>query len=168
MRKTTQIISLLFVTVALSSCGFYEQKQRKELYLQVTATNDSLDKMTKGWHTLLDRAVRSKNFSGLHAARIELGQYLSRRRSVIANLELPPDAETLRGSEDMYLSTQVAMVTDIYPQFEMFNELTPDSSIQNRRRLVFHDLETEVSWNLTIKKLLDAFVVKHRIKITKK
>jgi hypothetical protein len=77
---------------------------------------------------------------------------------------LPADAETLRGSEDVYLSTQVAVVTDLYPRFESLNDLTPDSTIQNRLRLVANDVETEVSWYLTIKKTMYAFTMKNSLK----
>ncbi len=167
MRKTNKITGLLYVIMLFSSCGYYAHKQKQVLVEQIRNTNDSLDKMTKEWHNLLDKAVKVKNFSALNAQRIQIGQFLSRRRSVIANLELPADAETLRGSEDVYLSAQVGMVTDFYPQFELFNDLTPDSTIQYHLRLVSKDVETEVSWYLTIKKSLDVFVIKNGIKNTK-
>ena len=79
-------------------------------------------------------------------------------------MELPPDAETLRGSENVFLSTQSNMATDVYPKFEAYNDLTPDSTVQNQWRQVSNDLQTEVSWNLTIKKSLDAFALKNNIK----
>ncbi len=120
--------------------------------------------MTKDWHILLDKAVKTKSFGGLTQNRIKLGQYISRHRALIANLEVPPDAETLRESEGVFLSAQANMVADVYPQFELFADLTPEETIQKSLKAVSRDMETEIAWNLTIKKSLDAFAIKHRIK----
>lgn len=148
----------------LSSCGVYATRQKQVLYDQIVVTNDTLDKLTRQWHTLLEKAVHTKNFSALSANRIQIGQYLSRRRSAIANLELPADAETLRGSEEVFLTSQAAMVSDVYPKFEVYNELTPDSTIQNQLRSISNDMQTEVAWKLTIQKSLDAFAQKNKFK----
>jgi hypothetical protein len=154
----------VLMVVFLSSCGFYGRKQKQELYDQIVATNDSLHRMTKEWHSILEKAVMMKNFSPLRPQRVQLAQFLSRRRSSIANLDLPPEAETLRGSEQVFLTSQSAMVSDVYPGFELYTDLTPDSTIQNHLRLVEKDMDTELAWNLTIQKSLDAFTQKNRIK----
>jgi hypothetical protein len=163
MQKTFYICCLLSV-LFLSSCGFYEHRQRQVLCTQIKTTNDSLDRLTRNWHDALEKAMKTRNFSGLMPLRIQLAQFLSRRRSVIADLELPADAEALRGSEGMFLSSQVAVVTDVYPRFEQFNDLTPDSALFNRVQLVAGDVQTELSWKLTIKRALDAFAAKNGIK----
>lgn len=162
------LICCLLATVSLGSCGFYEHKERIELYKQIVATNDSLDKMTREWHMLLNSAVRTGDYSALHSSRVKLGQFISRRRSVIASLEVPSDAATLRESEGVFLSTQAAMISDVYPQFEAYTALTPDETVQKSLKLVSKDLETEMAWNLTIKKSLDAFVKKQKLKMPKK
>lgn len=159
-----KLVFCVFAITFFSSCGYYEHKQRQMLLSQIKVTNDSLDKMTKDWHLLLDRAVKTKSFSDLNACRISLGQFISRKRSTIADMELPADAEPLRGSEGVFLSTQSGMVSDVYPKFEAYNDSTPDSTIQNQWRQVSNDLQTEVSWNLTMKKALDAFALKNNIK----
>ncbi len=82
-------------------------------------------------------------------------------------MEVPADAETLRQSEGVFLTAQTNMVTDIYPLFEPYSEMTPDATIQKTLKLVAKDLETEVAWNLTIKKSLEAFAIKNKIKGSK-
>ncbi len=162
------IPGLILTSVIFSSCGFYEHRERQMLFNEITATNDSLDKLVRGWHQALEKAVFTKNFSTLGSERIKIGQFFSRRRSLIANLELPPDAHTLRESEDVFLTAQSVMVTDVYPRFEPFNDLTPRDTIQARRKLVAADQDTELAWKLTIKKSLDAFAIKNNLKSSKK
>jgi len=159
------LICCIFAATFFSSCGYYEHRERQQLYAQIKLTNDTLDRLTREWHSLLDIALRTKNFSVLNTGRIELGQFLSRRRSAIADMELPADAEPLRGSEGVFLSTQADMVADVYPKFELFNDLTPDSTIHNQLAEVSKDMGTELSWNLTIKKSLSTFASRNNLKI---
>ena len=161
------LFSCLVVSLFFSSCGFYAQRQKQLLYTQISATNDTLDRMTREWHQLLDKAVRSKNFSTLHDNRVKIGQFISRSRSAIANAELPPDAEVLRESEGVFLSNQAVVVSDVYPQFESFNELTPDEKIQKTLIAVAGDQDNELAWKLTIRKSLDAFAIKNGIRSSK-
>ena len=80
---------------------------------------------------------------------------------------MPKDAETLRESEGVFLTHQATMVSDVYPQFEFYADLTPDEAIQRSLRAVSRDMETETAWNLTIRKSLDAFAIKHKIRSSK-
>ncbi len=165
--QRTALAGFLLMSVLLTSCGFYDHRARILLCKEIAATNDSLYTMTRAWHMLLDKAVLTKNFALLHENRIRLGQYISRKRSDIANLELPADAETLRQSEDVFLSNQTTVISEIYPQFEAYNSLTPAEDIQRSLRAVAGDEDNVLAWKLTIKKSLDAFIKKHGLKIPK-
>jgi hypothetical protein len=145
----------------------FDRKARVDLCREISATNDSLYTLTREWHMQLDKAARVRNFSILRENRIKLGQFISRRRSAVANLELPADAETLRQSEDVFLSNQSAVIADVYPRFEAYNDLTPDSTIQRMLMTVKGDEDNVLAWKLTIKKSMEAFIKKHGLKIPK-
>ena len=158
------LICCLFTTTMLTSCGYYSYRERVALYHEITATNDTLNQMTREWHVLLNQAVKTKNFSPLNAYRISLGRYISRHRAKIADMELPSDAETLRESEGVFLSKRADVVTNIYPRFEAYNELTPDATVQRSLKQVANDLDNEYAWYLTIKKSADAFAKRNNLK----
>jgi hypothetical protein len=162
MQKTS-LIGLVLMVVLFSSCGYYERKENIALYNQIKSTNDSLDKMTREWHHMLDKAVIDRNFDSLHPLRLKMGEFLNRKRGVIANLEVPASAENLKGSEQVFLSAQANAVAEIYPAFEQFNELTPDATVKNQLKVLAGDLETETAWVITLKKSLEAFATKNNI-----
>lgn len=164
--KRHSVIVFLFISVVFSSCVF-DRKARVDLCREITSTNDSLYTLTREWHIQLDKAARVRNFAILRESRIKLGQFISRRRSAVANLELPADAETLRQSEDVFLSGQSDVISNIYPQFEAYNDLTPDSSIQRALATIKGDEDNVLAWKLTIKKSMEAFIQKHGLKIPK-
>jgi len=62
MRSLLWVCGLLAVNF-LTSCGFYDHRERILLHKEITATNDTLDKLTKEWHIQLDKAIKTKDFS---------------------------------------------------------------------------------------------------------
>lgn len=161
------LAAIIFTSFFVSSCGFYDHRARILLCKEVGATNDSLYSMTRNWHMLLDRALITKNFGLLHDYRIKLGQFISNRRSLIANMELPADAETLRQSEDVFLSAQSDVISNIYPEFEAYADLTPDETLQRSLAKVKGDEDNVLAWKLTIRKSMEVFIQKHGLKIPK-
>lgn len=164
MQKAS-LIFLLFLTTAFSSCSYYEHMAQLQFYTQLSGTNDSLDKMTVEWHQLLTRAVAAKNFSGLAPCRIKIGEFMSRNRAKVANIELPPTAENIRDSEEAFLAARAIIVSEIYPTFEPFNDITPNEDIDGQLRLVADDQEKETLAMEAIKKSLQAFAQRNHLKI---
>jgi len=134
-------------------------------YDELTGTNDSLDKMTDDWHQTLDKAALSKNFSALAPLRTKMGLFISRNRAKIANIEVPKNTEGLRDSEEVFLSNQATIISEAYPTFEPYNDITPNEEIQNQLKLVASDEETETAASAAIRKSLQAFAKKNELKV---
>jgi len=160
----TLLLILIVVMNLFSSCGFYDQKAKQVFYELVSGTNDSLDRMTTDWHRILDRSKITKNFAALAPFRNKMGLFISRNRAKIADIEVPQSLAGLRDSEEVFLSTQANIISDAYPAFEPFNDITPEDDIQNQMKLVANDLETETSFSEAIRKSLRAYAQSNRLK----
>ena len=163
----TFLAYLVFCTVFFSSCNFIPAKKKLLVYTQITATNDTLDLLTREWHQLLYLSTKDKNFSRLKPIKMEMARFLSRNRSVIANLEISPDSQNLIDSEGVFLSTQATMVSEIYTPFESYNEMTPNQEINRQLILVANDLNNEVAGKAAINRSLQAYLRKNKLKAGK-
>lgn len=162
MRNSLLLLCIISLTAA--SCGFKQRLVSQEFYSKVVVINDSLDKLTTQWHSLRDQASISKNYSALAPARIELGSFISRARSTVANIVVTPEIEKMKNDEDMLLLNQSGMVTDVYPNFEQFNEYTPKEVMDKSIALITNDLIDERAKVAAIRKQLDAFAKKYDLK----
>ncbi len=160
--------SVLFFCLALTmlsaSCSFQKKLQSQDFYSKLIVINDSLDKLTTEWHSLRDQASISKNYAALAPSRIALGAYISRSRSTVANIVTTPEIEQIKNEEDALLLNQSSMVAEVYPNFEQFNEYTPKDIMDKNIGLVSNDLMNEKSKVATIKKMLDVFAAKNKLK----
>jgi hypothetical protein len=159
---------LLLLTILFSSCGLYERKQQILLCKDIIATHDTLDKMTDVWHQLMDRGFRAHNFTGLRMYRIKMGEFVSRRRIVNGDLELPASALSLRDSEEVFLANRADIIANAYPPFEEFTDLTPPGTIQNQLRSMADDQSKEIVASNVIRTTTQAFIKKHDLRISAK
>jgi hypothetical protein len=162
------MVCLVVSAFFLASCNYVPAKKKLLVYTQISGTNDTLDKMTREWYKQLNQSVRDRNFSRLSQYRISAGQYLSRRRSVIANLLRDDHAQNLIDSEEVFLSARAAVINDMYSSFEAYNEMTPPDVINNQLRLIASDLGNEVSGNVAIKRSLQAYARKDALNLKTK
>ncbi len=159
------LISSFFAITLLSSCSYYDHKTKQEFYNELAGTNDSLDRMTFDWFQGLNRAIASRNFSGLAPLRTKMGLFVSKHRAKIADIEVPPNSDGLRDSEEVFLSNQSTIITDAYPAFEPFNDITPIEDIQNQLRAVVNDQEVEAAASAALRKKLQEFARKNSLKM---
>jgi len=155
--------SLFFLVIFLSSCEFYTTKEKLTTYNRISGINDSLDNMTKEWHLLLDKAVSGKNYSALRPYRLGIGDFLNRDREVVAYLKTNTNSQNLIDSEEVFLDNQASVVSDLYSNFEIYNDMTPDETIQGQLKLVVGDLATEAAGSAAIKRSLHAFAVRNNL-----
>ena len=163
MHKSGWIFCLISI-VLMSSCGFQEKHEALEFYNKLISINDSLDKMTTEWHAIRDQASVSKNYSALNPYRISLGSFIARNRSIVANIPATADMEKIKNDEDALLSTQSALVSDVYPNFEQFNEYTPQEVMAKNITLLGDDLLNVKSKVASLKKSLLVYSDKHKLK----
>jgi len=161
----TSLLFLLLLGMLFSSCSYYDHKTKQSFYDLLSGTNDSLDKMTADWHQLLEKATVTKSFSGLAPLRTKMGLFMTRNRAKIADIEVPLNSDALRDSEEVFLSTQANVISEAYPPFEPFNDITPNEDIQNQMKLVVSDLESETAASAAIRKSLLAFAQRNALKI---
>jgi len=162
MQKSILLICILF-TMLISSCGL-NSHTAKEFCDKVSGVNDTLDKMTTDWHDLLDKAEVTKNYPDLLPARIALGSYISRSRSMIANTPRTKETEKILTMEDALLETQSGMVAEVYPKFEQYSEFTPKEQIARSKALLGSDLMNEKEKVAEIKRALDIIATKNDVK----
>ena len=168
MQKMLRLLlPCLVITMFLSSCGFYERRQKIKLCTEILATNDTLDKMTKTWHGLLQRGIQVKSLAGLRIYRTEMGAFVSRRRSINADLDLVPSATPLRDSEEAFLSARADIIANVYAPFEEFTDYSPPMALRNQLRLVLNDLYAEQSATGAIKRSVDAMIARNGLRLKK-
>lgn len=158
---------LLFTLASMlltASCGFQKKLQLQDTYTKITVVNDSLDKLTSQWHSLRDQASISKNYSALAPARIALGSFISRGRASVANIVITPENEAIMNEEDQLLLNQSTLVSEVYPNFEQFNEYTPKETMDKNTSLIVNDLMNVKTKVAAIKKMLEKFAAKNDIK----
>jgi len=161
------LVLLVFSVFFYSSCDYIPVKKRLLVYTQITATNDTLDKLTREWHQLLYMSTRDKNFTRLQPSRIKIGQFLSRNRAIIANMQVRQDSQNLIDSEEVYLSNQATVVSDVYTPFEEYNEMTPNDNINGQLKLVANDLNNVVSGKNAISQSLQAYLTRNKMQVKK-
>jgi hypothetical protein len=159
------LICLFFSVLFFASCSFIQRKEKVNVYSQILVTNDTLDKMTQEWHQLLSKALVTKNFTYLAPHRIRMAQFLSRSRPKVANLEITPSSESIRDSEEVFLTNQATFISDVYPQFESNNELTPNEVLQNQMKALGNDLENETSVSASIRQSLHTYAKKNGLNV---
>ena len=158
------LLLCLAATLLTASCGFQKKLQLQDTYTKITVVNDSLDKLTTQWHNLRDQASVSKNYSALAPARIALGSFISRGRASIANIVVTADNEAIMNEEDQLLLNQSALVAEVYPNFEQFNEYTPKETMDKNIALIVNDLMNVKTKVASIKKMLEKFAAKNNLK----
>jgi hypothetical protein len=158
------LLCLFPIVIFLSACNFYTTKEKIATYKKISEINDSLDNMTTEWHRLLDNAVSGKNYTALRPYRLEMASFLNRNRSVVAYLKMTPLSENLIDSEESFLDNQATMVSDLYSNFEIFNDMTPDETIQGQLKQVVGDQAAEQAGSAAIKKSLSSFSKKNDLK----
>ncbi len=161
-----RIVCLLCFTslILLSSCGFEEKHDAKQLYYRVAGINDTLDRMTSDWHQKLDQALVSKNFNELQPLRRELGTFISQSRLAISSVASTKGTDKVKADEDNLLATQSAMVAEVYPNFERFSALTPKEELDKALALLSNDLVAEKTAITLVKSDLDTMDAKYKIK----
>ena len=164
MVKTT-LIFLIAYTVFFGSCAVFQRKEKVQVFNQITLTNDTLDKMTQEWHQMLKKAIVTKNFTYLAPHRIRMAQFLGRNRPKIANLEITPSSEAIRDSEEVFLTNQATVISEVYPLFESNNDLTPPDVVQNQLKSLGNDLENETSTSAAIKQSLNNYAKKNGLNV---
>ena len=168
MQKMLRLLlPCLIIAMFFSSCGFYERRQKIKLCTEIVATNDTLDKMTKTWHGLLQRGIQVKSLAGLRIYRTQMGAFVSRRRSINADLELVSSAMPLRDSEEAFLSARADVIANVYAPFEEFTDYTPPITVHNQLRLVLNDQYTEQSATAALKRSVDAMVARNGLILKK-
>lgn len=164
MQKVT-LIFLLVAATTLSSCSYYDHKTKQEFYNELFGTNDSLDRMTVDWYQQLNKSIFSKNFTGLAPLRTKMALFVSRHRDKIANIEVPPNIDGLRDSEEVFLNTQANIISDVYSTFEPFNDITPEDQIQGQLKLVMANQQAEMAASSALRKRLQEFARKNSLKL---
>ena len=167
MEKPVLFCLLFMVVIFLSSCEFYTTKEKLATYNRISGINDSLDKMTKEWHRLLDNAVSGKNYTALRPYRLGIAGFLDRDREVVANLKMNTYSENLIDSEEVFLNNQASVVSDLYANFEIFTEMTPDETIQGQLKQVVGEQDSEMAGSRAIRRSLQAFVKNNNLKLKK-
>ncbi len=167
MKRNFIVASWLFAIALFSSCGHMERDRKYFMYYKISATNDSLELMTKEWHQLLDKAVLDNSYTTLAPYRLKMGKFLSKNRNQIGDLNITSSNEPLVDSELAFLSARATIVTDVYPKFEPFNEMTPPDLLKKQLKTVANDMENEIAANNGIKRSLYSFVVKNKLKFKK-
>lgn len=162
--RIRSVLFFVFITIMSSSCGFKQKLVIQDFYTKVSVVNDSLDKLTTQWHTLRDQASISKNYAALSPARIELGAFISRARSAVANIPVVPELEKVKNEEDALLQNQSTMVAEVYPAFEQFNEYTPKDVVDKSVSQITNDLLDEKAKTASIKKMLADLAKKNDLK----
>jgi hypothetical protein len=165
MMLRTVLVCLVSNVIFFSSCDYIPAKKRLLVYTQISATNDTLDRLTREWHQLLRLSTKDKNFFRLKQCRIKIGQFLSRNRPVVANLRVRPDSQPLIDSEEAFLANQATIATDVYTPFESYNEMTPNDLINTQLKAVVNDLSTEIAGKAAMDRSLQAYIVRNKIKL---
>jgi hypothetical protein len=164
MNLSTRImIGVINCAVAaglLSSCGRIARQKKLELYTEISTTNDSLTKMTREWHQMLDRAVGDKQFGTLPPYRLKMGQFMNRHRSNIANIRTNEDNASILDSETNFLAARAMIISDMYPRFEAFNDMTPAENINGELRAMGDDVDSEDVGYMAMKKSLRAYAAR--------
>ncbi len=163
MRKTA-LLFILAASVVFISCNHYPKQDKVKLYKQLTQINDTLTFMTKEWHLLLNRAVISKNYSRLSGYRVDIARFLERSRTTVGNMRVYPESAAIIDSEMIFLGNQTAMVSEVYYKFDSYNELTPRETVEANLRLVTDDLPTEIAGSVAMKRSLEAFATRNKLK----
>lgn len=167
MKTSRVAVCLIFIILYFASCSRFENARRYEMCSKILAVNDTLDYMTRQWHQLLARAAWDNRFSTLHPYRLKIGQYLSRSRNEISNLDVTKDAITIKDEELAFLLARATVVSETYTRFEAFNEWTPGDVIKKEMKLVTNDVESQARAAALIKKSLKVYMHKHGLKIPK-
>ncbi len=167
MRSIRVAVGLFVVVLSLSSCSYYAREDKKDLYYAILNTNDTLDYMTKTWHQMLNRAERDKHFGMLGPYRLRMGEFLSRNRNKIANMHISKDALPMVDSELAFLEVRAQVVSDVYPRFEQFTEMTPSEQIANQRADLKDDVLHEATNYALIKRSLKAFAKRNKLEVKK-
>jgi hypothetical protein len=157
------LVGLLFIGVFLSSCDLYTTNDKLMAYNRISGINDTLDKMTNEWHRLLDNAVSGKNYSALRPYRMSIGLFLNNSRATVSGLKINPVSENLIDSEEVFLATQDSIVSELYPNFDAFTDLTPDETIQAQLKLIVGDQANEAAGSAAIRRSLTAFALKNNL-----
>ena len=161
------LVCLILSTVFLSSCDYVPMKKKLRFYTEITATNDSINRMTGEWYGLLKMSVRDSNFSRLRPYRLKMGTFLSSNRSSIANLQAGATGQNIIDSEEVFLSNQATVINDVYSTFEAYNEMTPAETINAQMKLLANDQNNELAWTTAIKGSLEVYARKNKLKISK-
>lgn len=162
------ILACLFFSVFLAACsGFIPTKKKLLVYTQITTTNDTLNKLTGEWYKELFAATRDKNFSRLRPYRIKIGEFLNRKREEIANLEVGPEGQNVLDSEIVFLSNQAARFSETYATFELFNEMTPNETINGQLKIASADIRNMTITNAMISRSLQQYAAKNKLKVKK-
>ena len=163
----TFLVCLVISIVFCSCSGYIPAKKKLLVYAQITNTNDSLDKMTREWHQQLFLSTKDKSFARLRPYRIKIGQFLSVKRSLIANLQITPKYQNLLDAEEAFLSTQATLFSETYSSFESFNEMTPNEIINNQLMIASSNLSNMLYTKTAISRSLQYYAIKNDLKIKK-
>ena len=166
MRKQLLLILLLAICF-ISSCNVLNRQKNQKVYTQILATNDSLEKKTKEWHQLLNAAIIAKDFTKLRTSRMNIGLYLARHRELVANLQYTEASTPILEREQIFLTTQANLVSELYPPFEYFNAMTPPETMQEQIKLISDDMINVTAVCTSIKRELQAFAKKNDVKTLK-
>ena len=164
MQRTLWPVCWVLLIILFASCERIDHKKNLDAYYRISAINDSVDKMTKTWHQMVLKAAGDKNFTGLAPYRLNIGKFLARNREAVSNITTTEGGEMIVDSEITFLSVRAAAVSDLYPRFELFNDLTPDDVLREQLKYLPADLENEMTANAAMKKTLWAFATKNASK----
>ncbi len=166
MRKQLLLISLLAIGF-ISSCNVMNRPKNQKVYTQIMATNDSLERKTKEWHQLLNTAIIAKDFTKLRQSRMSIGLYLARHRELVANLQHTEASTPIIEREEVFLTNQANLVSELYTPFEYFNAMTPPETMQEQIKLISDDMINVTAVCTSIRRELQTFARKNDIKTLK-
>ena len=165
--RTTFPVCLIFCAVCLFSCNYIPAKKKLIAYSEISSTNDSVTRMTREWYRLLSMSITDKNFSRLSPYRLHMGEFLSKHRALVANLETGPNGQSIVDSEEVFLANEAATINDLYSSFESYNEMTPVETINGQIRKLSNDQSNEMTWTSVIKRSLGNYLRKNKLKAGK-
>jgi len=152
----------------LPSCNVVEQHNAQLFYTKVYLINDSLDNLTLQWHIKLQEGIANRNFTTLYNDRTNLSVFLVNSRSNIANMRNTDNNEPLKNAIDRLLANQIAIASDVYPQFEQFSAYTPQELIDKALDQLGDDLPNQQRTSMQIRKDLQLYMLKYGLKNKRK